>query len=38
MTGMLTVMPWFPLPLLDIAGRVDPAIRASDAAAVKPMA
>ena len=37
-TGMLTVMPWLPLPLLDIAGRVHPAMRASAAAAVMPMA
>ena len=35
---MLTVMPWLPLPLLLMAGRVLPAIRASDAAAVIPMA
>ena len=38
MTGMLAVMPWFPLPLLLMAGRVLPAIRASEAAAVRPMA
>ena len=37
MTGILTVIPWLPLPLLDIAGRVQPAIRASAAAAVLPI-
>ena len=35
---MLTVIPWLPLPLFDIAGRVHPAILASAAAAVMPIA
>ena len=34
MIGIVTVMPWFPLPELLIAGSVHPAIRASEAAAV----
>ena len=38
MTGMLTVIPWFPLPELLIAGNVHPAILASEAAAVSAMA
>ena len=38
MTGMLTVIPWFPLPELLIAGNVHPAILASDAAAVRAIA
>ena len=37
-TGMVTVIPWFPLPELLIAGSVHPAILASDAAAVMAMA
>ena len=35
---MLTVMPWLPLPELLIAGKVHPAILASEAAAVNAMA
>ena len=38
MMGMDTVMPWLPLPLLDMAGSVQPAMRASEAAAVSPIA
>src|SRR5690554_4036230 len=34
-TGIVTVIPWFPLPELLIAGRVLPAILASEAAAVR---
>ena len=38
MTGTLTVMPWLPLPELLMAASVQPAILASDAAAVSAIA
>ncbi len=38
MTGIVTVMPWLPLPELLMAGSVQPAILASDAAAVSDIA